>query len=382
MARSKSFFTLRKGSTKSLTFQTYRDMQITKDRVSTISNPQTGAQMEQRYKIPIVAQARTQLKGLVDHSFEGTAYGWQSLQKFSSLNLQKNALNITALVPKGAMDPGEADYIVSRGSLNSVKVAAVSMSEESDLYGDTIEDNWIGFSGMSPDDYILKTDAIPTEEQVKAFVLRRLLGNSLTRQLSILVEIDTDTYSWVNGSTQHIAPRHQWILYRIDNANSFDVLKCKLIVDIPDSISASVVKPVAIEFDGGYQLVCYVRFGNEEGKYYVAMNTTHFPDEKGKTYEFCFLPAPDAPLFKPAFAAVILSEKRDTTWSRSSQRLVAINPTPVPPSWIDTTYLKSQSASDKFLNNGTDATFITGNAVNTGTNGGDDSEDGSEKPQG
>ena len=65
MAKSKSFFGLRTGSTKSLTFQVYRGQQITKDRVR-VSNPRTEAQMTQRALIPIVAAARSALKGLVD----------------------------------------------------------------------------------------------------------------------------------------------------------------------------------------------------------------------------------------------------------------------------------------------------------------------------
>ena len=86
MAKSKSFFGLRTGSTKSLTFQVLRGQQITKDRVYRVSNPRSEAQMTQRALIPIVAAARSQLKGLVDHSFEGIAYGESSLREFSAAN--------------------------------------------------------------------------------------------------------------------------------------------------------------------------------------------------------------------------------------------------------------------------------------------------------
>ena len=119
MAKSKSFFGLRTGSTKSLTFQTYRGQQITKDRVTSVSNPQSAAQMDQRLLLPMVANARTRLAGLVDHSFEGVPYGYQSLQKFSSMNLQKGALPVTSYVPKGLSDPGRANFIIADGSLSS-----------------------------------------------------------------------------------------------------------------------------------------------------------------------------------------------------------------------------------------------------------------------
>ena len=118
MAKSKSFFGLRTGSTKSLTFQVYRGQQVTKDRVTRISNPRTNSQMVQRALIPIVAASRAALKGLVDHSFEGVAYGDQSLKMFSSLNLKAGALKVASFSPNGYSNPGFADLIVSRGTIN------------------------------------------------------------------------------------------------------------------------------------------------------------------------------------------------------------------------------------------------------------------------
>lgn len=118
MARSKSFFGLRTGSTKSLTFQVYRGQQITKDRVYRLSNPRTEAQMTQRALIPIVAAARSALKGLVDHSFEGVAYGEASLKEFSKQNLRAGALSVTSYSPNGVSNPGFADLVVSNGSIN------------------------------------------------------------------------------------------------------------------------------------------------------------------------------------------------------------------------------------------------------------------------
>lgn len=118
MAKSKSFFGLRTGSTKSLTFQVYRGQQITKDRVTRISNPRTDSQMVQRALVPIVAASRAALKGLVDHSFEGVAYGDQSLKMFSSLNLKAGALKVASFSPNGYSNPGFANLIVSRGTIN------------------------------------------------------------------------------------------------------------------------------------------------------------------------------------------------------------------------------------------------------------------------
>ena len=117
MARSKSFFGLRTGSTKSLTFQVYRGQQITKDRVTRVANPRSTLQMEQRSKLPIVAAARSALKGLVDHSWEGVPYGEQSLRTFSSKNLSAGALKVYSYASPDAPSPGIAEFQVSQGSL-------------------------------------------------------------------------------------------------------------------------------------------------------------------------------------------------------------------------------------------------------------------------
>ena len=134
MAKSKSFFGLRTGSTKSLTFQVYRGQQITKDRVTRISNPRSEAQMKQRALIPIVAASRAALKGLVDHSFEGVNYGNDSLKKFSELNLRSGALVVDSYAPNGYSNPGFANLIVSTGSLSNGGVVVYVANNKKEIY--------------------------------------------------------------------------------------------------------------------------------------------------------------------------------------------------------------------------------------------------------
>ena len=50
MAISKSFFGLRRKSTKSLTFSVLNGKQITKDRVSAVKNPKSEAQAKAKYE--------------------------------------------------------------------------------------------------------------------------------------------------------------------------------------------------------------------------------------------------------------------------------------------------------------------------------------------
>lgn len=86
MAQSKSFFGLRKGSTKSLTFSVLNGKQVTKDRVVGGKNPRSQAQMVQRMCMATASAAYSAMKQIVDHSFEGYAYGADNMARFISLN--------------------------------------------------------------------------------------------------------------------------------------------------------------------------------------------------------------------------------------------------------------------------------------------------------
>lgn len=89
MAKSKGFFGLRKGSTKSLTFSVLDGKQITKDRVYDVKNPRTEAQMRQRMLMTTVGAAYKMLKSIADHSFEGYSSGMQCMRQFNSRNLNR-----------------------------------------------------------------------------------------------------------------------------------------------------------------------------------------------------------------------------------------------------------------------------------------------------
>lgn len=86
MAKSKSFFGLRRGSTKSLTFSVLNGQQVTKDRVYGGKNPRSLAQMVQRMCLATSSAAYSQMKQIVDHSFEGISYGANTMAEFIKVN--------------------------------------------------------------------------------------------------------------------------------------------------------------------------------------------------------------------------------------------------------------------------------------------------------
>ena len=116
MAKSSSFFGLRRGSTKSLTFQVVDGKQVTKDRVTYVKNPRSYAQATQRAKMATVADAYRALSTICDHSFESVAYGPASRRQFMSLNLARPIKP----EPKGFSLPIGVGLQVSKGTLADV----------------------------------------------------------------------------------------------------------------------------------------------------------------------------------------------------------------------------------------------------------------------
>lgn len=117
MAKSSSFFGLRRGSTKSLTFQVLDGKQVTKDRVSVVANPKTSAQATQRQKLLPAVRFQAIFHDLIDHSWENVQYGQKSIQHFMKKALRANIVN--GMV-KGQVGWVPNPYQISEGSLPSM----------------------------------------------------------------------------------------------------------------------------------------------------------------------------------------------------------------------------------------------------------------------
>lgn len=118
MAQSKSFFGLRRGSTKTLTFSVYNGKQVTKDRVADVKNPRSSLQIRQRSIMSTAIHAYSAMSEICDHSFEGITYGRKSMNYFVS----ENARMIRSSVPNINLSSFKGNsvsnaYIISKGSL-------------------------------------------------------------------------------------------------------------------------------------------------------------------------------------------------------------------------------------------------------------------------
>lgn len=122
MAKSKSFFGLRKGSTKSHTYSVLDGQQVTKDRVYDVKNPRTEGQMKQRMLMTTVGAAYKFMKSIADHSFEGKASGMACMREFNSRNLNrfKKAASANGHVAFNEYKDGDINplpFVLSAGSL-------------------------------------------------------------------------------------------------------------------------------------------------------------------------------------------------------------------------------------------------------------------------
>lgn len=131
MARSKSFFGLRRGSTKSHTYSVLNGQQITKDRVQTVANPKTQKQQFQRAIMATVMAAYSEMKAIEDHAFQGKKKGSENQREFMSRNLvaMRNAFlqyqdNNTAVANQKYFAVGPktptvlpAEWILSHGTM-------------------------------------------------------------------------------------------------------------------------------------------------------------------------------------------------------------------------------------------------------------------------
>ena len=122
MAQSKSFFGLRTGSTKTLTFQILNGKQITKDRVYNVKNPQTLAQMQQRALMATAVTAYSKMKIICDHSFEGIKVGSKTMGEFikNNLSVLANAMPEINVTEYKSQTFAENKYMISKGTLNPV----------------------------------------------------------------------------------------------------------------------------------------------------------------------------------------------------------------------------------------------------------------------
>lgn len=126
MAKSRSFFGLRRGSTKSMTYSVLNGQQITKDRVVEVRNPKTAGQAVQRMKLAPAQKFYDAFGEVLNHSWQGVEFGNKSRQHFMSEAMKQNG---GPYVIKGFQTLVPGTYPIASGSLTSVNFTDIVAGE-------------------------------------------------------------------------------------------------------------------------------------------------------------------------------------------------------------------------------------------------------------
>lgn len=335
MAKSSNFFGLRTGSTKSLTFSVYRGQQITKDRVFRISNPRTTAQMQQRALVPLVAAARTTLRGIVDHSFEGVPYGEASLKEFSAQNLKKDFLKVTSYSPKGYSNMGFASFLVSKGTI-----------------ADNLLQEW-GVDGLHsnvsiPEGVQVKFPAVKANESadvIFSYLETLARDNSISElrpgtQVTALAILKADDVKVNTPTGTKTAPLADYSVVRFlipDSTTPLDAI-------------ANVNAPWKVEDDIPAEGAAKVSLIDAKG------NNLKFEYSQGALEIYYVVPDSSSECVGGAF---ILSRYSANVWRRNTT-VIEIKPNSINPAftfddWASQYGSSASSASEEYLNNGSNS---------------------------
>lgn len=298
--------------------------------------------MTQRALIPIVAAARSQLKGLVDHSFEGIAYGESSLREFSAANLRAGSLVVASYSPNGFSNAGFAGLLLSKGTLNP----------------------GVEFSSANATQTIYAASGVPAMSFPAAKA-----GDSADAVFKYL-----ETYGKTNGVAT-FAPGTQLTFLTVYEAGT---AKVKTATGVKEAgLSAFVIDRFMIpntetgvteleDVNGGWKVEGELTEGateativNSDGdKVYISTHNTGATNALQITVSANAASAINA----NCGGALILSRYVNGTWKRSTARLNIGNDPAHKYTFEDwlSVYQTTGSASKKYLNNGDETTGIQG----------------------
>lgn len=140
MARSNSFFGIRRGKAMGMVFSHGQDgygnsQQITRALPENVANPRTSSQQYSRMIASTVAKSYGVLKPLADHSTEGVSYGQQSMNAFLRRNQQ-----LARIANDGAR--GFAPYQLEGGTVFEGCQLSKGSVGKCEVYSESTSDEW------------------------------------------------------------------------------------------------------------------------------------------------------------------------------------------------------------------------------------------------
>lgn len=220
MSKSKSFFGLRKGSTKSHTYAVLKGQQVTKDRVVDVANPKTQSQMVQRM---LFANAVKFYKHATSALFKFAFEDKKPLESDYNAFMRHNGKAAVAVSRENYNDnayPAFGRYLLSQGSLTPsiikwnddsayVKLQMGQVSGE-DTIGQLSTAILLGYPALNEGDIVtivlvhtsLRSNGEMSDERVNRWDIRQfVLDKNDTRNCSSTIGVNLED----GTSEAHIA---------------------------------------------------------------------------------------------------------------------------------------------------------------------------------
>lgn len=192
MAQSKSFFGMRRGSTKTLTFQVNKGKQITKDRVYEVSNPKTFYQMKQRASFSkAVKFYKHAVANFFKFAFEDKKQDESDYNAFMRYNVSRSTV-ISADASKSDVYPALGNWLLSKGSIPS----AVITPSGSTAFALAVTENELSTTSWSEVSRLIASKYDLVEGDVVTFVHVVAMGATVSNMPALVVPTELEGVKW------------------------------------------------------------------------------------------------------------------------------------------------------------------------------------------
>lgn len=158
--------------------------QISRARAKVVKNPRTKGQQVQRIILATVTKAYSQMKSIVNHSWQGVSYGAASMNKFNQLNMDflRNQLGAFGL-DNDSENPNEwAFFITAANQLAVPNRLAISRGTLPSL-----SIRWNGNDEEAVENFVIESSGFGTGVSITYADLVRVLGIMEGDQLTLCV---------------------------------------------------------------------------------------------------------------------------------------------------------------------------------------------------
>jgi hypothetical protein len=104
------------------TFTTWKGLQVLKNKATTVANPQTEGQINQRARLAILVRMFSFVSAVVKQGFKEMAVGMSEFNGFTSANLKNSAITASG----GVATVSYPDLLISKGSLPTTPITSVT----------------------------------------------------------------------------------------------------------------------------------------------------------------------------------------------------------------------------------------------------------------